>query len=42
MIYIGFKLVTISSDFRAMTSTAQNVIDEMKELTTTNTKSDSY
>jgi len=42
MINIGFQLVTISSDFRAMTSGAQNVIDEMKQITTSNTKSDSY
>ena len=42
MIDVGFQLVTISSDFRAMTSGAQKVIDEMKEITTNNTKSDSY
>jgi len=42
MIDVGFELVTISSDFRAMTSGAQKVIDEMKEITTNNTKSDSY
>ena len=42
MIDVGFQLVTISSDFRAMTSGAQNIIDEMKQTKTTNTKSDSY
>ena len=42
MINLGFQLVTISSDFRAMTSSAQNIIDEMKEIQTSNTKSDSY
>ena len=42
MIDIGFQLVTISSDFRAMTSGAQNIIDEMKEIQTSNTKSDAY
>ena len=42
MIILGFQLVTISSDFRAMTSSAQNIIDEMKEIQTSNTKSDSY
>ena len=42
MIDVGFQLVTISSDFRAMTSGAQNIIDEMKEIQTSNTKSDAY
>ena len=31
MIDIGFKLVTISSDFRSMPAQAQSVIDDMKE-----------
>jgi len=42
MIDIGYKLVTISSDFRGMTAFAQSVINEMKEITTTDTKSDTY
>jgi len=42
MIDLGYKFVTISSDFRAMTTFAQGVIDEMKEITGTNIKSDSY
>ena len=33
MITIGYQLVTVSSDFRAMTSYAQSVVDEMKQLT---------
>ena len=33
MIDIGFKLVTISSDFRSMSTHAQSVIDDMKEKT---------
>ena len=31
MIDLGFKLVTISSDFRSMSAHAQSVIDDMKE-----------
>ena len=42
MIKIGFKLVTISSDFRAMTTYAQSVINEMKEVTEIDKKSDTY
>tara|TARA_Y100000590_G_scaffold470546_1_gene666213 strand:+ start:6685 stop:7473 length:789 start_codon:yes stop_codon:yes gene_type:complete len=42
MIEIGFQFVTISSDFRAMTTYAQNVIDEMKEKTKINSNSDTY
>ena len=30
MIDIGYQFVTISSDFRSMTSHAQSIIDEMK------------
>ena len=42
MIGLGYKLVTISSDFRSMIAHAQNIIDEMKENSSSNTKSDSY
>ena len=42
MIDIGYKLVTISSDFRSMTTFAQSIIDEMKEITKKDTKLDSY
>ena len=31
MIDLGFKLVTISSDFRSMSAHAQSVIDVMKD-----------
>ena len=33
MIDLGFQLVTISSDFRSMSSHAQSVIDDMKDKT---------
>ena len=42
MIDIGYQLVTISSDFRAMTTCSQKIINEMKELTNSNIKSDAY
>ena len=42
MITIGYQLVTISSDFRAMTTYAQSVVDEMKELTKKINQSDTY
>jgi len=42
MIKIGYKLVTISSDFRAMTTYAQSVINEMKEVTEMDKKTDTY
>ena len=42
MIELGYKLVTISSDFRAMTTYAQNVVDEMKNLKMDNKKTDTY
>ena len=32
MIDLGYKFITISSDFRAMTAYAQNVVNEMKNL----------
>ena len=42
MISIGYQLVTVSSDFRAMTSSAQSVVDEMKQLTKKTNQSDTY
>ena len=42
MIELGFNLVTISSDFRAMTTFAQNLINEMKETNINESKSDTY
>ena len=32
MIDLGYKFITISSDFRAMTAYAQNIVNEMKNL----------
>ena len=42
MIAIGYQLVTVSSDYRAMTSFAQSVVDEMKQLTRKTNQSDTY
>ena len=42
MIDIGFKLVTISSDFRSMTTHAQSVIDDMKEKTKNSNPTEAY
>jgi len=42
MIAIGYKLVTISSDFRAMTAYAQNVVNEMKDLKRKTEQTDTY
>ena len=42
MISLGYKLVTISSDFKAMTTFAQNVVNDMKKTAKKNTNSDSY
>ena len=42
MLELGFNLVTISSDFRAMTTFAQNIINEMKEKNIIENKSDTY
>ena len=42
MIDIGFKLVTISSDFRSMSTHAQSVIDDMKEKTKDTNQSEAY
>ena len=42
MIDLGFKLVTISSDFRSMSAHAQSVIDEMKDKTKETSKNEAY
>ena len=42
MIDIGFKLVTISSDFRSMSAHAQSVIDDMKEKTKNSNPTEAY
>ena len=42
MIDIGFKLVTISSDFRSMSAHAQSVIDDMKEKTKDSNPTEAY
>ena len=42
MIGLGFKLVTISSDFRSMSAHAQSVIDDMKDKTKETSKNEAY
>ena len=42
MIDLGFKLVTISSDFRFMSAHAQSVIDDMKNKTKETSKNEAY
>ena len=42
MIDLGFKLVTISSDFRSMSAHAQSVIDDMKDKTLEPQKNEAY
>ena len=42
MIDLGFKLVTISSDFRSMSTHAQSVIDEMKDKNKNSNQSSTY
>ncbi len=42
MIDLGFKLVTISSDFRSMSAHAQSVIDDMKDRTKETSKNEAY
>ena len=42
MIDLGFKLVTISSDFRSMSTHAQSVIDDMKDKTLEPQKNEAY
>tara|TARA_Y100000590_G_scaffold143969_1_gene165531 strand:- start:739 stop:1530 length:792 start_codon:yes stop_codon:yes gene_type:complete len=42
MIKIGYNLVTISSDFRSMSTHAQSIIDKMKDLKLKSKQSSSY
>ena len=42
MINIGYKLVTILSDFRVMSSSAQKIVDDMKNKDTDQSGSSSY
>ena len=42
MIELGYKFVTISSDFRSMSSHAQQIVDEMKNNKKDNDKSSTY
>ena len=42
MIELGFKLVTISSDFRSMSAHAQSVIDDMKDKSEKIQKNEAY
>ena len=42
MIDLGFKLVTISSDFRSMSAHAQSVIEDMKNKTKETSKNEAY
>ena len=42
MIDLGFKLVTISSDFRFLSTHAQSVIDEMKDKNKKSNKNNTY
>ena len=42
MIDLGFKLVTISSDFRFMSTHAQSIIDEMKDKEKEDPKNEAY
>ena len=42
MIDLGFKLVTISSDFRFISTHAQSVIDDMKDKTKKTSKNEAY
>ena len=42
MIEMGFKFVTISSDFRSMSAHAQSVIDDMINKTLESQKNEAY
>ncbi len=42
MINIGYKFVTISSDFRSMTTYAQSIINEMREIKDKESSSSTY
>ena len=42
MISLGYKFVTILSDFRVMSSNSQKIVDEMKDRNSNNSQSSSY
>ena len=42
MINLGYKFVTILSDFRVMSSNSQKIIDDMKNIDLDNSESNSY
>ena len=42
MIELGYKFVTISSDFRSMSSHAQQIVDEMKNKKKDSDKTSTY
>jgi len=42
MISLGYKFVTILSDFRVMSSNSQKIVDEMKDKNSNNSQSSSY
>jgi 4-hydroxy-2-oxoheptanedioate aldolase len=42
MIELGYQFVTISSDFRSMSTYAQRIIDEMKNTKNNKTSSSTY
>ena len=42
MIEIGYQFVTVSSDFRSMSTHAQQIIDEMKDNKSTKSSTTTY
>ncbi len=42
MVSLGYKFVTVSSDFRSMSTYAQNIVNEMKNSTNKESKSSAY
>ena len=42
MIELGYKFVTILSDFRVMSSNSQKIVDEMKNQNSDKSTSSSY
>ena len=42
MINLGFKFVTVSSDYRSMTSHAQSIVNEMRDSKEKDTSSSNY
>ena len=42
MLNLGYKLVTVLSDFRVMNSYSQKIVDEMKSINSNEKDSDSY